>query len=71
VLEEWEPAPIQVAKAHNSWPRASTQGYLVPENYDMEIFSENLAEAVIKSIKEDWKTKMSDQCQIVAAPFSN
>ena len=46
-------------------------GYLVPENDDIEVFSADLAEAVIKAIKEDWKTKMSEKCIEVAAPFSN
>ncbi|MBT8182573.1 MAG: glycosyltransferase family 4 protein, partial [Eudoraea sp.] len=46
-------------------------GYLVPESDDMEIFSGHLANAVIKAIKEDWKTKMSEECIKVAAPFSN
>jgi len=46
-------------------------GYLVPENDDIEVFSEHLANAVIKAIKEDWKTKMSEECIKVAAPFSN
>jgi triosephosphate isomerase len=35
------------------------------------VFSENLAKAVIKAIKEDWKSKMSEECIKVAAPFSN
>jgi len=46
-------------------------GYLVPESDDMEVFSGHLAKAVIKAIKEDWKTKMSEECIKVAAPFSN
>ena len=46
-------------------------GYLVPENDDIEVFNKNLAEAVIKAIKEDWKTKMSEECIKIAAPFSN
>ena len=49
----------------------SDVGYLVPENEDINIFNNNLAEAVIKAIKEDWKTKMSKRCIEVAAPFSN
>ena len=46
-------------------------GYLVPESDDMQVFSKNLAKAVIRAIKEDWKTKMREQCIEVAAPFSN
>lgn len=46
-------------------------GFLVPETDDKQVFSENLAKAVIKAIKEDWKTKMSKKCVEVAAPFSN
>jgi hypothetical protein len=46
-------------------------GYLVPENEDIDVFSENLGQAVTKAIKEDWKTRMSEQCQVVAKPFSN
>ncbi len=46
-------------------------GYLVPESDDKQIFSKNLAEAVIKAIREDWKTKMAPKCIEIAAPFSN
>ena len=46
-------------------------GFLVPESDDMQVFSKNLAEAVNRAIKEDWKTKMREQCIEVAAPFSN
>ena len=63
-----------VVGANSGGPRdfmTNEVGFLVPENDDMQVFSENLAEVVIKAIKEDWKTKMSKQCIEVAAPFSN
>ena len=36
-----------------------------------KFFSKNLAEVVVTAIKEDWKSKMHEQCIEVAAPFSN
>ena len=46
-------------------------GYLVPESDDVQIFSKNLAETVIKAIKEDWKTKMYEDCIKLVAPLSS
>ncbi|NNK76776.1 MAG: glycosyltransferase family 4 protein, partial [Maribacter sp.] len=74
VLIESLACGVPVVGADSGGPRdfmTSDVGYLVPESDDIEIFSVHLAEAVIKAIKEDWKTKMFEECIKVAAPFSN
>lgn len=74
VLIEALACGIPVIGANSGGPRdfmTNEVGFLVPENDDIQVFSEHLAEAVIKAIKEDWKTKMSEKCIEVAAPFSN
>ncbi|MGB5169803.1 glycosyltransferase family 4 protein [Eudoraea sp.] len=74
VLIESLACGVPVVGADSGGPRdfmTKEVGYLVPESDDIEVFSERLAEAVIKAIKEDWKTKMSEDCIKVAAPFSN
>ena len=74
VLIEALACGIPVIGADSGGPRdfiTNEVGFLVPENDDMQVFSENLAKVVIKAIKEDWKTEMSKQCIEVAAPFSN
>ncbi len=65
---------VPVVGADSGGPRdfmTNDVGYLVPESDDKEVLSERVANAVIKAIKEDWKTKMSEECIKVAAPFSN
>ncbi len=74
VLIECLACGVPVIGADSGGPRdfmTDEVGYLVPENDDINIFSKNLAEAVIKAIKENWKATMSEECQRVAAPFSN
>ncbi len=74
VLIEALACGVPVIGADSGGPRdfmTNDVGCLVPESDDMQVFSKNLAEAVIKAIKEDWKTKMFEQCIEVAAPFSN
>lgn len=74
VLIECLACGVPVIGADSGGPRdfmTDEVGYLVPENDDINIFSKNLAAAVIKAIKEDWKSTMSEECQRVAAPFSN
>ncbi len=74
VLIEALACGIPVIGADSGGPRdfmTNEVGFLVPENDDIQVFSENLAKAVIKAIKEDWKTKMSKKCIEVATPFSN
>jgi len=74
VLIEALACGIPVIGADSGGPRdfmTEEVGYLVPESDDIHIFSKNLADAVIKAIKEDWKTKMHEKCIEVAAPFSN
>jgi len=74
VLIEALACGVPVIGADSGGPRdfmTEEVGYLVPESDDIHIFSKNLADAVIKAIKEDWKTKMHEKCIEVAAPFSN
>ena len=74
VLIEALACGVRVIGADSGGPRdfmTNDVGYLVPESDDIEVFSEHLANAVIKAIKEDWKTKMSEECIKVASPFSN
>ncbi len=74
VLIESLACGVPVIGADSGGPRdfmTNEVGYLVPENDDIQIFSENLAKAVIKAIKEDWKSKMAKKCIEVAAPYSN
>ncbi len=74
VLIECLACGVPVVGADSGGPKdfmTDEVGYLVPENDDIEVFSKNLGEAVIKAIKENWKSKMFEKCQIVAAPFSN
>jgi len=74
VLIECLACGVPVVGADSGGPRDfmnNEVGYLVPENDDIHIFSKNLAEAVIRAIKEDWKTKMAKKCIEVAEPFSN
>ncbi len=74
VLIEALACGVRVIGADSGGPRdfmTNDVGYLVPESDDIEVFSEHLANAVIKAIKEVWKTKMSEECIKVASPFSN